>query len=248
MRGQGWIEYNDAIYKLDNNQVFILPADQKHAYGASNTNPWTIYWFHFCGENSSMFNSIIGKVVQVNDSNSERFDDRLQLFEEMYKNFETGCHLENLEYVSFCLMYFMSSLKYIDQFCDINRKGKELDVIQKSIMFMREHLEEKITLEDIACHIGYSMDHFGKLFLKKTTLSPMEYYRYLKIQRSCYYLHEYSDMKIKEISYRLGYSDAFHFSRAFKQEMEMTPKEYRRGIKKSEKLLTSSGKQEDLRG
>jgi len=34
-------------------------------------------------------------------------------------------------------------------------------------------------------------------------------------------------MKIKEIAFRLGYSNPFHFSRAFKKEMEITPKEYR---------------------
>ena len=55
----------------------------------------------------------------------------------------------------------------------------------------------------------------------------MEYYNYLKIQRACSFLH-FSDMKIKEIAFKLGYSDPFHFTRAFRKEMDITPKEYRK--------------------
>lgn len=55
----------------------------------------------------------------------------------------------------------------------------------------------------------------------------MEYYNSLKIQRACSYL-QFSDLKIKEIAFRLGYYDQFHFSKAFKKEMELTPKEYRK--------------------
>jgi transcriptional regulator GlxA family with amidase domain len=91
---------------------------------------------------------------------------------------------------------------------------------------MKDNIEKKITLEDIANHVGYSPSHFGSLFASKTSYSPMEYYNQLKIQRASSYL-QFSDLKIKEIAFRLGYYDPFHFSKAFKQEMEITPKEYR---------------------
>lgn len=54
----------------------------------------------------------------------------------------------------------------------------------------------------------------------------MEYHHQLKIQRACSYL-QFSDLKIKEIAYRLGYFDPFHFSKSFKKETSLTPKEYR---------------------
>jgi AraC-like DNA-binding protein len=56
----------------------------------------------------------------------------------------------------------------------------------------------------------------------------MEYYNQLKIQRACSFLQFSTDMKIKEIAFRLGYFDPFHFSRAFRREMGITPKEYRK--------------------
>lgn len=92
---------------------------------------------------------------------------------------------------------------------------------------MKENLEENITLQDIAEHIGYSSSHFGNLFREKTSFAPMEYYNQLRIQRACTYL-QFSDLKIKEIAYRLCFYDPFHFSKAFKKEMEITPREYRK--------------------
>lgn len=95
---------------------------------------------------------------------------------------------------------------------------------------MKEHLEEKITLKDISSHVGYSGSRFSAIFSEKTSISPMDYYNQLKIQRACSFL-QFSDLKLNEIAFRLGFYDPFHFSRAFKQEMEITPKEYRRRYK-----------------
>lgn len=211
--GCGWVSYKGEKYILTKNQAFILPANEQHAYGADEVNPWSIYWLHFCGEGVAMFSSIIGKAISLEESDKSRYDDRFQLFEEMYQNLEMGYSPENLEYVSFCLMHFLASLKYINQFREI-KKVRETDFIQKSISFMKENMENKITLEDIAQHVGYSASHFSALFSERTSYAPMEYYNQLKIQRACSFL-QFSDLKIKEIAFRLGYYDQFHFSKAF---------------------------------
>jgi Transcriptional regulator containing an amidase domain and an AraC-type DNA-binding HTH domain len=225
-KGKGWIIYKGEKNYLEKNQVFILPSDEAHAYGAENYDPWSIYWIHFLGENSFLFSSIMGKKIDTWDSDSSRSGDRFLLFEEIYQNLEMGYSPENLEYASFCLTYLLASIKYLPQFREI-KNVKEMDVIQKSILFMKNNMEGKIGLEDIAQSVGYSSSHFGNLFLKETSYTPIEYYNQLKIQRACSYL-QFSDLKIKEIAYRLGYFDPFHFSKAFKKETSLTPKEYRR--------------------
>lgn len=222
--GKGWIIYNEEKFYLTRNQAFILPANEAHVYGA-DMDPWSIYWIHFLGEMADLFSSIIGKIIDIYESDSSRYEDRFLLFEEIFQNLEMGYSPENLEYTSFCLMHFLASIKYLPQFRKI-RNVKEKDTVQKSILYMKDNLENKIVLEDIAKHVGYSPSHFENLFLEKTSYSPMKYYNQLKIQRACSYL-QFSDLKIKEIAFRLGYFDPYHFSKAFKKEMDITPKEYR---------------------
>jgi len=225
-QGKGWIEYKGEKHELSRNKAFILPAREKHAYGANNAFPWSIYWLHFCGEDVSFFSSIIGRVIDVKDSDNSRYADRFRLFEEMFQNLEMGYSPENLEYVGFCLRYFLASLKYLNQYREVNTV-KEADFVQKGILYMKEHLEHRTTLEDISHQVGYSTSYFAKVFSERTSYSPMDYYCQLRIQRACNYL-QFTDMKIKEIAFRLQFYDPFHFSRAFVKEMGITPKEYRK--------------------
>ena len=224
-QGRGWIFFNNEKFLLSKNQAFIIPANQEHKYGADTKNPWSIYWIHFKGNNVDLFSSIIGQRISIEESDKSRYSDRFLFFEEIYQNLEMGYSPENLEYSSYCLMHLLASIKYINQFREI-KNVKEADFSQRSILYMKEHLEDKISLEDIASQAGYSSSHFSALFSEKTSYSPMEYYNQLKIQRACSYL-QFSDLKIKEIAFRLGFYDPFHFSKAFKLEMEITPKEYR---------------------
>lgn len=224
--GKGWIIYNEEKIEVNRNQVFILPKNQEHAYGSDPTDPWSIYWIHFNGENTEQFSSIIGKRVEIEDSHSSRTEERLILFEEMYCNLEMGYNPENLEYISYCLSYFLASIKYLTQFRKIKDLG-EMDIIQKSIVFMKNNLDKNLNLDEIAEDAGYSPSHFGNLFHKKTSYTPIAYYNQLKIQKACSLL-QLSDLKIKEIAYRLGYYDPFHFSKAFKKETTFTPNEYRK--------------------
>lgn len=228
-KGRGWIEFNDEKYVLEDNQAFIIPAHERHAYGADSRNPWSIYWIHFNGMNVRMFSSILGRPLLISESDNSRYDDRITLFEDMYQNLEMGYNHENLEYITFCMMHFLASLKYLSQFREIKNVKRE-DVIQQSIHFMKDHLERKIALKDIAEAVGYSASHLITLFSHRISFSPMEYYNQLKIQRACSYL-QFSDLKIKEIAFRLGYYDPYHFSNAFIKEMGITAKEYRKRYK-----------------
>ena len=224
-KGKGWIKFNQEKFTLNENSLFILPKNQMHSYKSDLQDPWSICWFHFLGDNTEMFKPIFGKLIKFKFTDKSRIDDRLNLFNEIYQNLEMGYSPENLEYITFCSMHFLASIQYITQYQEFNNV-KESDNIHKCISFMKDNLENKISLKDIADSIGYSPSHLNTLFVQRTSISPMEYYNQLKIQRACSLL-QFSDLKIKEIAFRLNYYDPYHFSKVFKKEMEVTPKEYR---------------------
>lgn len=227
--GTGWVEYNGERMTLAKDQFVILPPYEKHAYGSGDKKSWSIYWLHFKGTNAPFFNSIMGRSIEIKDADNSRIQDRLILFAEIYRNIEHDIYdLENLQYTSFCLMHFLASLKYIKSFREIKTIGK-IDNIQKCIQFMKDHLEGKITLSDIADFSGYSITRINTLFRTETGVTPMEYFSNLKIQRACKYLRD-SDLKIKEIAFKLNYSDQFHFSKNFYKKMGTSPLQYRKTV------------------
>lgn len=223
--GKGWIKYQDEEFELTKHTLFILPPGIAHSYGADKAEPWELGWCHFKGEQTGMYEAIVGKKMEFKGTDNSRLEDRLAIFDEVYQNLEMGFNQKNLEYATFCLIHLLASIQYAEQFQDI-RRLKNNDIVQKAINFMKANLENRLVLEDIANHIGYTVPKLNQIFNVKVSTTPMSYYNYLKIQRACSYL-QFTDLKIKDIALKLGYYDQFHFSKSFKQQMNMSPKAYR---------------------
>ncbi|MFO7370262.1 MAG: AraC family transcriptional regulator [Bacteroidales bacterium] len=223
--GNGWIEVNGTTRRIAKDTFLIIPAGLPHKYGADNLNPWTIYWFHFAGLQAAGFCSGSLTVSGISSVENTRNDRRKRLFEEIYQTLSMGYSKENLEYTSVCLWYLLGSFNYLPQFERI-RTIQKTDVIEKSILYMHEHIKENITLHDMATHCGYSASHFSAIFRKKTTRSPIDYYLDLKMQNACQQL-DFTDKKIKEIAADLTFADPFYFSRLFKRFIGISPGDYR---------------------
>jgi len=228
--GHGWIKQNEITYNISRNDLYIIPKNTTHSYGSRANDPWSIYWIHFQGTEASLFENIIGQIIHINDAHTNKHNDRLQLFESIYQNLEMGYSPENLEYTSFCLQYFLASVKYSAQYKESN-PIKVDNIIQDIILFMKDNLENNISLDEIASHFNYSKSHLINLFKQKTSYPPMVYYNQLRMQRACSYL-QFTLLKIKEIAFKLHFYDPFHFSNAFTKEMKMSPQDYRRMYQK----------------
>ena len=224
--GKGWISVEDKKYKVGKNMYFIIPEGVSHSYGSDDSDPWTIYWVHFSGAFAKHFYDISGKAGTISPSSISRIEDRIQLFEEMMVNLDMGYSRENIEYANVCLLHFLSSFKYISQFRQV-RRVREEDMIERSILFMKANLMERLTLEGIAKEMKLSASHFSLLFRKKTGYSPMEYLIYLRIQKACQLLDSTS-LRVGEVSQKVGYDDQYYFSRIFKKVMGISPAGYKK--------------------
>ncbi len=225
--GRGWVETDSTRMKVSKDQYFFIPAKMPHSYGADNDDPWTIYWIHFKGSLSGIFIKDEITLTSIGELNNFfRNDRRIRLFDELYQNLLMGYSQENLEYSSICLWYLLGAFTYLPQFERI-RSVQQHDIIEKSILYMHDHIEETINLGEIADYCGYSVSHFSMIFKKKTSRSPIEYFSNLKIQRASQML-DFTDMPVNEIADKLKFEDPFYFSRVFKKLMGLSPTEYRR--------------------
>ena len=95
--GEGWYNIGKGRCTVKKNDFFIIEAGTPHVYAASTNHPWSIYWIHFAGEQSHLFSELFNRTIYIDDSPTARFNDRIQLFNEILVNLEMGYSIENLD-------------------------------------------------------------------------------------------------------------------------------------------------------
>lgn len=226
--GKGWYRTGEQEYAVTANQYFILPAGTAHAYGADEHDPWTIYWIHFKGKLAAHFALQSLRPVEIKPGIHSRISNRIDLFEEIFRTLEMGYSHENLLYACSIFYHYLGTLRYLQQYRDAARLETEKnDVVTAAIHFMRENIEKKLTLQEIAEHTGYSPSHFSVLFSKRTGYAPLAYFNLLKIQQACQLL-DFTDMKINQVCFKIGIEDSYYFSRLFSKIMGMSPLAYKK--------------------
>jgi AraC-like DNA-binding protein len=224
--GKGWVELPSGRFTLNANQYAIIPAEVPHKYGADEKRPWTIYWFHFKGDNCAYFTDLLSKQSKSFVNDGIFMEHQIKIFESVYKNLEAGYSHDNLAYSSISLQYLLTCLCFPDKLTPaVNSPQK--DAVDISIEYMQSHLENSINLDSLASHVNLSLSHYASIFRKKTGYTPIVYFNHLKIQRACQFLH-FTSLRINEISFKLGIEDPYYFSRLFTKTMGISPTDYRR--------------------
>src|SRR6185503_17455696 len=132
---------------------------------------------------------------------------------------------DKLCYANMCLPHFLSSFIYKENY-NLSPRKQSKNQINQSINYMKQHIDEMLSLQKMAASINLSASHFSFVFKKNTGFPPIEYFNHLKVQKACQYLL-FTDLRIKEISQELGIEDQYYFSRMFTKVMGISPNEYR---------------------
>lgn len=210
------------------NQCFILPAGKPHSYGADEDDPWTIYWIHFKGKLASQSILHLSFPMEIKPGAHSRIGFRLDMFEEIMHTLELGYSHENLLFACSVFHHFLGTLRFVQQYRNaVGKEDCDADISLAAIHFMKENIERRLSLKEIASHIGYSETRFSVIFKSKTGYSPLNYFNQLKIQQACRLL-DFTDMKINQVCFKIGIDDPYYFSRLFKKVMGISPAEYKR--------------------
>nr|WP_319269267.1 AraC family transcriptional regulator [uncultured Draconibacterium sp.] len=221
INGNGTIRVDNTEYDLEPNSFFIINSNKPHTYWASKINPWSIYWLHFEGERSAGFKDYYGRVIKIKQSSKSRIDDRIKQFDECLTALESGFSRENINYANLSLNALLASFFYIETYRAV--KGhRGTNPVDQAIIFMQQNINKTIKISDISNHVKLSESHLTKIFRNKTGTSPMDYFINLKMQEAIRLLISQS-LKIKEVAYRLGYSDQYYFTRIFTKHIGSSP-------------------------
>ena len=112
----------------------------------------------------------------------------------------------------------------IAQFCHGNGTNQgRTSAMQR---WLRRHLDEPISREDLARHFSLTPEYVSALFTSECKCGPITWLRRLRIKRAIQLLEE-TALPIAAIAKKVGYDDQYHFSRVFKKETGIPPSHIR---------------------
>lgn len=104
---------------------------------------------------------------------------------------------------------------------------EEKDAYRKSLLLIKEHYMEGITVTELAEQVGYSGSYFGYIFKKKHGIPVNQYVRELQLAKAQELLLNTS-FSVAMVAEYVGYEDANYFSSLFKKQFGLSPKQYRK--------------------
>lgn len=100
------------------------------------------------------------------------------------------------------------------------------DILHKMLEYLTENCSENISLNDVALHLGYEPHYLSRKFHEAFEMGFSTYINQLRISNSKSLLAS-TDHSITSIATQCGFSSIRTFNRAFQQNCNMTPKQYR---------------------
>lgn len=101
--------------------------------------------------------------------------------------------------------------------------------VDSARQYVEDHIEQRISLSDAADYVNISPAYLSSIFKKRYGESFIEYVNKCKVEYACKLIKERKYL-IYEISYRLGFNNAYYFTKTFKRHTGLTPMEYQNSL------------------
>ena len=124
-------------------------------------------------------------------------------------------------------------LNIIKMYVMAHRKYESADALalRPAVECMQNNLNRTLKTEELAACVHMQTTYFIRRFTAAYGCPPQNYFRHLKLYRAMRLLAT-TDWSIEEISRTVGIPDTSYFSRFFKQNCHLTPRDYRAAFKR----------------
>lgn len=213
-------------YRIHSGQGFLIFPNQITTYIADRDYPWEYVWLEFDGLRVKEAVEIAGFSKDKPVYHATFKDKRETMADEMLYIVR---HADSSPFHLIGHLYL-----FLDAFTHSTNHAMEPSgnrmqdyYIREAIAFVEQNFQKDISVEDIAKNCGINRSYFGKIFKEQMGKSPQEFllnYRMVKAAE----LLKLTHLSIGDIGKAVSYENQLHFSRAFKNVYEVSPREWRK--------------------
>lgn len=129
--------------------------------------------------------------------------------------------------------YETEILGWLENFCNtLNSRFddyKNKQKIQQAIEYIKENYDKDLNMAVVSNHISMNYSLFSYVFKQYAGNNFVNYLKEIRIEEAKRLLEE-TDMKVIDVSSRVGYENEKHFMKTFKASCGVSPTEYRKNM------------------
>ena len=109
--------------------------------------------------------------------------------------------------------------------------NKNQQKIKRAIEYIQENYDKDLNMAVVSNHISMNYSLFSSLFKEFTGSNFVNYLKAIRMEKAKELLAE-TDLRIVEISAKIGYDNEKHFMKTFKASCGVSPSEYRKNAQR----------------
>ena len=241
-RGKARLHLPDRVVEVEEGNMYLLPSYMPHTY---DCDPGFEFYYLFVyfhqGEQAGIFDRYtFPSSVKGNHATQLLFENYCHLYPQLNLPTLTAEDFDNHpSYHDYAKAYRQMAdyeqlqlhglveilLSYFVKHAQPRFMVKD-ERIMRLIEYISEHIDEPITVGQLADMICLTESHLVKAFRKGLNITPLQYIIRRKVQHAQTLLLE-TTKTVGEIAQMVGMTDASYFIRLFKKNIGYTPQEYR---------------------
>jgi AraC family transcriptional regulator len=214
---------------LEPGMAFSFPADRGHEYHPLSHEPWHVGFIGLHGSESQSILAGTGLTLGI-PFHPERFD---ECWDEIGKIWHTVNQPtinrqedQSMLELSVALYRLLLMLRHSESSAGsvsrIDLENVRNEAMQKSVSLINEHYTEPLLISNLAAAVGYSVQHFQRLFVQEYGVTPHQYLQNLRLQRAMQLMTEDASIPVQDIALNVG-METNYFIRVFRNTYGCTP-------------------------
>jgi AraC-like DNA-binding protein len=175
--GAGWCDLPSGRHALEPGSALAIPAGTPHVYGASEAEPWTIWWFQVRGPDVVELLQAAGLTVSQPVVRLRTTVNLVSLISQVITRLERDDATPSLIAASGAAWHALALLAADRQVA----APEASDPVGQAIGRLRAHIQKRFAVAELAASAGLSPSHFAALFKRATGSGVLEYQTRLRM-------------------------------------------------------------------